>query len=280
MVSFFSLLFYLGMETSFQTLYAEIIIIIMGFTITFDYFFLLASSNKEPIAPLFLFFILNILNSALVWSTGILSSPFIIFYVILIIIIVQLYNYKYGLLQTLLAITGFVFVYGATTNGLILFSPLLLYTYYDILYQPALVIGIYGMLYAILFLFTVFSSSSARTLLFRPSGKLEINSTYQEKIIQQMPVGVLVVDKDLHILSANPAAMNNFPTDKSSLVKDYFSLTESKTKSLLKGLSRSGRKKRLTWKSDTGDKIPLTIGVYKMKSQKRDDTSYIIFLMK
>ena len=117
---------------------------------------LLHSSDKIPSGPAFMFVGLNILNSALVWSTGILESPFIIFYAILIIISAQLYKYRLGLLQVIIALLGFVGVYGATSARAIPYSNILLYLDISLLYQPPAIILLYGSLYAILFVFAVF----------------------------------------------------------------------------------------------------------------------------
>lgn len=278
MLIFFFLLFYLGRDTGVHTLAAEMILLLMGILMAMSYATLLPRPQAEPAAPLALFFILNACTSLLVWATGIIQSPFIIFYVILIIITSQLYSYVYGLLQCLVALAGFILVYGATTQRILSYHSLLPEATLSDLLQPGSVIFVYGALYAALFLFTILSSSNARTLLFRPIKKLDFDSTYQEKIIQEMPIGVIILDNDLTILGNNPAAAVQFPADIPSHLEDYLQETDSELKKLITRLSKDGETITTTWRMDTGNKIRVRLSAHALKSEKKTGTTYIIFL--
>lgn len=277
MVVFFVLLVALSIQTDVDTTVSQIIVLGMGVTLAVGYLTLLPDSEKEPHIPLILFFVLNVLTSALVWSTGLLFSPFIILYVVLTIVTTQLYHYWYGLAQIILAVLGFIFVYGATTNGLLELHSLLPNTPIDLFYQPSEIILTYGGLYAVLLLFTALSSSSARTLLFRPH-KATVDSTYQEKIIADMPIGVLIVDNDLNILGSNPAAEITFPFGEApAFLGDYLSLPKVRPTKTLLALSKSGEEKHLTWNLDSGEVTPVTITVRTI-GQKAKNRNFIIFL--
>lgn len=277
-ILFFVLLFSLSLSTGIDTLYAQLVVLAMGFVMVIGYVSLSRNSEKEPRSPLIFFFLLNILSSTLIWATGILNSPFIILYVILIIVTSQLYNYKQALAQTCVALIGFIAVYGATTNLIIPYYSLLPDTDISLLYQPTIVIFVYGLLYTILLFFTAFSSSSARTVLFR-SQQSAIDTTYQEKIIQDMPIGVLIIDHDLSILGNNPAAAILFPFAgaPSPLIK-YLSLGKIRPYQTLHRLAKSGETKKLTWNVDTGEVIPVTISVRLLPGAKSKDESFIVFL--
>lgn len=279
MIIFFGLFFYLGNTTTVDTIYTQMIVIIMALISCLGFISLLFPTEKEPKLPLFLFFILNILNTALVWSTGILQSPFIILFVILIIITSQLYHYGYALLQTLLAVIGLVFIYGATTYEILPYSTMLPYSDINILFQPTQVIIVYVLLYAFLLVFTVFSSSNNRVVLFRTNNKLDMDTTYQEKIIQEMPVGVLIVDSNLIILGGNPAATANFPFKETPCpLINYLSLPTIKPKKFIENLANNGETKNLTWKSDNGEIIPTNISAFSVPGKNKEDLTYILFL--
>jgi hypothetical protein len=278
LVIFFFLLFYLWQKENIETLYAQLTLLTMAGLIVLSYITLLVPSEKEPHLPLFLFFVLNICTSVLVATTGILQSPFTILYVILIIITAQLYHYGYGLLQALLALCGFVVVYGAAINDIIPFYSLLPYTDQTILFQPTPVILVYGILYALLFLFTVLSSSNARLLLYRPMQKLDIDTTYQEKIINEMPLSVLVVDNDLTILASNPSASAHVPAKIPSSLSEYLPFAKDEVSMLLKKLSSNGEAKTTVWKSDTGVKTPVKLTAHLLKGQTEKGDTYIVFL--
>jgi len=277
---FFVLLSFLGSSTNINTEPTQYILIFMAIIIALSYLTLiLHSSDKVPIGPAFMFVVLNILNSALVWSTGILESPFIIFYAILIIISSQLYKYRLGLLQAVISLLGFVLVFGATSTRVIPYSNILLYSDISLLYQPPTIILVYGSLYAILFIFAVFSSSSARTVLFREHDKTEIDMTYQEKIIQELPIGILIVDWDLNILGTNPASDIHFPIDSlgSSLTK-HLSLMKAKPRVELVRMAKTCEEKQLMWRKDDDEQVPIKISVRLMEGKKKKDSTFIIFL--
>ncbi len=279
MLCIFGLLYVLGLSVSVDTLLAELIVLAMAVLLALGYLPLIPASDKEPTLPLIVLFLLNLLCTALIWATGLLYSPFIILYVIIIIITTQIYRYTAGILQTLTAIVGFIFIYGATIERILPFYTLLPNSEVGVLYQPSTVIIIYGLLYSMLMLFTVFSSSSARMMLYRPIKKVDMDVTYQEKIIQDMPLGVMIVDSDLSILGANPAATIQFPFSgpPADLTK-YLSLTKLDPKHALHSLTKSGAVKKLTWKMDTGEIVPLAISARELPGEKHKDASFILFL--
>lgn len=278
MIAFFFLLGYLGSSADIPTLSAQMILLFMALLTTLGYVAMMANPRGEPRVPLLIFFALNLCTTALVWATGVLQSPFIILYVILIIITSQLYRYGYGLAQTILALAGFVSVYAAVVQEAIPFYPLLAHSNISLLFQPPAVIFVYGLLYAILFLFTVLSSSSARTLLFRPMNKVDFDTTYQEKIIQDMPLGVVIADKGLHLLGNNAAAAAKFPVKIAGSLADTVDMPKEKLAHLLDELASSHKEKTLSWKLDTGSSRPVTVSVRRMPGAKKDDATYILFL--
>ena len=279
MIMFFLVLLILDAFTETRTLYAQLILLAMAIFLALSYLTLLIPKKHEPATPLFTFFILNICTTALVWATGILQSPFILLYCVLIMVTSELYHYRYGLLQTVLALLEVVIIYGATTNGILPFQPLLPYTNAGILFQPTLVILMYGLLYAILLLYTSLSSSSARMVLYRSYNKLDLDITYQEKIIQDMPLGILVVDHGLTILGANPMAMIKFPFKGTAMpLTNYLSLSKTSPLRELKRLANSGEEKQLIWKTDTGEATPATVSIRLLKSERKDGETFIIFV--
>ncbi|HAZ28846.1 MAG TPA: hypothetical protein DCY48_03685 [Candidatus Magasanikbacteria bacterium] len=278
-VLFFFFLYLLALTTTADTFFAQMILLGMAFILTIGYLSLIPDTEKEHHFPLLLFFLLNLLTTALVWATGILQSPFIILYVVLIIITSQLYSYGYGLAQTCLALVGFVGIYTAAIQHLIPYITLLPKSTIAILYQPTIVIFVYGSLYGLLFFFTVFSSSSARTVLFRPKRHGDLDTTYQEKIIQDMPVGVLIVDHDLTIIGNNPAASFNFPfRGTPAMLTDYLSLSKINPAQELKHLAKNTKEKNLTWKVDTGEVLAVTVSVRRIPGAKKDDDTFILFI--
>ncbi len=175
MVSIFVILFIIGRITGLTTLPAQLITLTMAFFISLGYFSALPQSSEEPKTPLVILYIINILTAGLIWATGIFQSPFILLYPVIIIITAQLYSYRHGLVHAVLAIIGFVFVYGATIENILPFLPILPRASIDSLYQPPLNIILYGFIYLALFLFTLYSSSSARAILYKPSKKMTCN---------------------------------------------------------------------------------------------------------
>jgi len=278
-VAFFFLLLLLGTQTDVETLPAQMTILVMAAITALSYLSVIVSSKNISSIPLFAFFLLSAATSILIWQTGVLQSPFIILYIILIIITSQLYDYKYGLLQTVTALLGFVFVYSATTFRLLPFLPLVPDSNAYFLYQPPVIVFVYGMLYAILFTFTVLSSSSARVVLFRPSQKNELDTTYQERIINSMPLPVMVLDADMTPLGSNPAAAAVFPvkTARPSLDK-HLSLSKSKLKNLCDDLAASRKTKDMEWKEDTGDVVAFTLSVHLQEGKTKSANTYILFL--
>jgi hypothetical protein len=277
---FFILLSFLGKNANLNTETTQYILIFMAILMAISYLtLLLHTSDKIPTGPAVMFVGLNILNSALVWSTGILESPFIIFYAILIIMSSQLYKYRLGLLQAVIALLGFVSVYGATSTRVIPYSNILLYSDISILYQPPSIILVYGSLYAVLFIFAVFASSSARTVLFREHEKTDIDMTYQEKIIQELPIGILIVDWDLNILGTNPASDIHFPIDSlGSSLTEHLSIMRAKPKVELIRMSKTCEEKQLMWKKDDEEVIPVKVSVRLMEGEKKENGTFIIFL--
>lgn len=279
-LSFFALIFLLDQNTKINTEYTQYILIFMAILTAISYLFLLLyNSEKIPSGPGILFILLNILNSALVWSTGVLESPFIIFYAIIIIISAQIYRYWLGLLQAIIALLGFVFVYGATTTRILPYTTILQYSDISLLYQPPIVILVYGSLYAILFLFAVFASSNARTILFQSKDKGEIDMTYQEKIIQELPIGIMVVDSNLNVLGTNPASDINFPLDNlGSQITEHLSIIKIKPKHELEQMAKTCEEKQLMWKKDNGEIIPVKVSVRLMPGEKRKNETFILFI--
>lgn len=280
LIGFFLLFFLLNKNTNLDTVTTQYIIILMAILTALSYLTIsFHSTDKIPIGPAFLFASLNILNSCLVWSTGIFNSPFIILYAILIIVSAQIYHYKFGLLQTILALIGFVFVYGATSARILPYSTILLYSDISILYQPPLIILTYGLFYCILFIFAVFASSSARVVLFQAQEKSEINTTYQEKIIQELPTGIMILDWDLNILGTNPAANYNFPIENlGSKITNYLSLNKTKPQKQILDMSKSCEEKQLMWSKENGEIIPVKISARIIKGKKKIDSNFILFL--
>jgi hypothetical protein len=279
-VILFGLLFLLGNRTGVQTLYAEIVLLCMAGVMGLSYFSLLFSSERISPVPLIIFLILNILTTVLVWMSGILESPFIILHVFLIIVSTQLYHYMYGLIQALLAFAGYIFVYGAATNHLIPYMSLLPDSSQAVLFQSPTVILIYGLLYVLLMFFTVFATSSARMMLYRPVQKVNIDTTYQEKIIQDMPMGIIVVDSDMTILGTNPWMNVHCPiAELPAQLGTYLSI-EKKTdlKKIVDKLSDSLKEVSGHWHSETGDNTNLTISARLVGSHKDKYNTYVLFV--
>lgn len=278
MLLFFSLIFYLGEQTAIPLTYAQIILLVMAGLITASYITLLPDSEKEPFFPLVLLFFLNLLASALIWSTGIFHSPFVVLYIILIIITAQLYGYTWGLLQALVALFGFVTIYGITSAAIVPYYSLLPFADRSILFQQPAVILVHGLLYAFLFLFTVVSSSRAQITLFRPLKKIDIDTTYQEKIILEMPLAVLIVDNNLTILAQNPAAANHFPVRLGGQLFQYLSVSEKDAQDILKKLAASGEKREVTWKTESGKRVQANISAHLLKGHTQEAGTYVLFL--
>lgn len=283
MLSFFGILFYLGMTTSVHTLPSQLIILSMATLIALDYLLLLPHrGTRVPKNPLLLFVVLNLFTTALVWATGILHSPFLILYVVLILITAQLYSYGYGLLQTLLSIAGFVLIYGATVARVIPYQSLLPYESVNLLFQPTAVVLTYGLLYTILLLFTVVSSSSARVMVFKPHKHSDLDTTYQEKIIQEMPLGILILDSDLHILGSNAKAEIDFPYGGSApTIAEYLTVPKNTPhKKLIKQLSKTTESRELAWKLDTGQTKRVVVSARTLKGAGRSEktNTLIVFL--
>jgi len=208
-----------------------------------------------------------------------LHSPFIILYVILIIVSTQLYSYKYGLLHIVLAGLGYITIYGATVNHILPFKSILPYGGINILFQPTSVILLYGLLYVVLLVFTVLSSTSARMMLYRPYQKVDLDTTYQEKIIQDMPLGVLIVDNDFNILGQNPWASVHFPVHElpSSLGK-YLLMPKKKLEAECKALVKSLKESTAQWRGETGEVEPITVSMRELAGTKKENSTYIVFI--
>ncbi len=275
----FVLVFFLGKHTEVDTFYTEIFLLAMSAIAMLTYIALIVPSAKVTSVPIFTFIFLNILTSVLVWSTGILQSPFVILHVIIIIVGTQLYRYTYGLLQVLLAFVGYVVIYGSVTHGILPFLSLLPYSGVSILFQPPMVIIIYGLLYAMLLLFTVMSSSNARMMIYRPENRVSMDVTYQERIIQDMPIGVLVVDSSLTILGNNPWSEYHFFVDRlPAELKEYLYTNKKDLKRELYSLAKSTKNLNVTWKSNAGEKIKATISARLMRGEKKSSDTFVIFI--
>lgn len=280
MIIMFMLLFILDRYTNVKTLLPQFILLCMGVILAVSYLSILFfRSAKAPSAPVFFFFVLNVLTTGLVWATGTLQSPFILFYVILILITAQLYHYAAGIVQALLASFGFLFVFSATVYQFIPVYTVNPSTSEFLVYNHTVVVLIYGILYATLFIFTLLSSSNARIVLFRPTSKDEMDSTFQEHIIRTMPLAVLIVDHDLQILGDNPVASMDFPrSPKSTTLTDYLSLPKLAPKKTLEHLAKTEEDRQLTWKLDTGEIRSATVSVRMHKARKQEDSSFIVYL--
>ncbi|MFH1286325.1 MAG: hypothetical protein ABII02_01055 [Candidatus Magasanikbacteria bacterium] len=280
---FFCLLFLLGINSQANTYHAQLILLGMSAVVLFGYLSLslMPPEREKFTVQLFAFYALSILTSMLVWATGLLYSPFITLYVIIIIISTQLYGYVHGLFQTLLASAGFVFTYGLVVNHFTPYHSILVDAKISLVYQPEYVIMIYGILYVLLFAFTVLASSSARILLFRAKDRSELNSTYQEKIIQEMPMAVVVTDSLWNILGVNPAAEMAFSYNRAKPFLGYYvGQTNQKLSALVKALVRSSGGKVFTWKDATGGKTQVSMSARIVPAEKKNDQTYIFFVEK
>ncbi len=276
---FFLLFFLLSTYKGMDTAMIQMILLVMGMVLGLGYISVIVSRREIPKSPLLFFFILNILTTILVWSTGTFHSPFIGIYIILILVTSQLYRYVYGLIQTVVAFFGLIFVYIATTNLLLPYHSLSPTDDVSALYQPTFLVILYGLIYGLLFLLTVLSSSSARVVLFRPAKRSDMDSTYQEHIIQTMPLGIFLVDNHLRILGNNPAAAIQFPTNNmSNKLTDYLSLAKMNPQNTLQKLAKTKEERQLLWKLDTGELRPITISVDLQKSRNDEDNTFILFV--
>jgi len=276
---FFGLLFFLQSAFQIDTLLAQYILLVMAGVLAFSYLALLFSKDGAPKISLFIFYTLAILTTILVWSTGMFQSPFIILYVILIIIISQLYGYKYALALVVLAVWGLVFMYGLSASGLLQEYSLLYYKDTSLLYQPSLVVMMYAVLYSLLFIFTVFSSSSAHVLLFRQTQNSELSSTMHEKIVQEVPIGVLIVDNNFVILGGNPAAKIDFSFSKpATLLTTNLKISKKQLKKDFKVLSTKCDRREFVWSMSTGGTKVINLSVRILAGKNEEDLIYILFL--
>ncbi len=276
-IFFFGLLHYLSRTTSLDLLPAELIVLIMGGLISLSYLSIINYTEGEPKTPLVILFLLNLCTTVLIWTTGVLQSPFIILYAIIIIITAQLYSYRFGLAQVVLALSGFVAIYEATTSYLLPYYTLLVYFNRDILFQPTSVIMVHGLLYAILFIFTVLSTAKAKAVLFRPVAPGSLNSTYQEKIIEQMPLAVMVVDKNLTILSQNPRAQQTFPAQTGKRVSQYLQRPDAYIEQLIKRLIHQHSGENIQW-STAAKKQSAELSASVLPGRHASENTYILFL--
>ncbi|PIR03031.1 MAG: hypothetical protein COV60_02510 [Candidatus Magasanikbacteria bacterium CG11_big_fil_rev_8_21_14_0_20_43_7] len=243
-IAFFVVLFVLQSFLDIETSIAQYTILVMAGILSLSYLSLLHHPSGVPVAPLISFYLLGAVTTVLVWSTGLFQSPFIIVYVIMIIITSQLYHYVHGLAMTLLSVLGLVFMYGMSVGGGGLSSySLMYYTDADLLYQPPLVIMMNATLYTLLFLYTVFSTSTARVMLFRPTKSI-IDSTIDEQIIRDAPMGILAVDDSGIILSSNPYATKEFGLSASTgLLAKFLGISAERLTKDLHTLARFGKEK-------------------------------------
>ena len=276
---FFGLLFFLQSAFQINTLTAQYILLIMAGVLALSYISLIFTDKGISRISLFIFYTLSLLTTVLVWATGMFQSPFIILYVILIIVTSQLYGYKYSLSLVVLSIWGLVFMYALISSGLLPEYSLLYYKDIGLLYQPFLVVMIYAILYSLLFLFTVFSSSSAHVLLFRPNDSNELSSTMHEKIVQELPIGILIVDSDLIILGGNSAAKIDFSFLKSStpLTKNL-KISKRQLKKDFKEMSKDCNRRELVWSLSDGQTKVINISVRILAGKNQEDSIYILFL--
>lgn len=274
---FLAVLTFLSWTTIASTTAAQLILIIMGATMAIGYMHIALFSPNAATVPTLYMSMLNVLVSLLIWSTGLLQSPFIILYVILIILSVESFSYRYGLLQSVIALAGFTFLYGATIERIIPYQSLLAISSIDILIQPVSVTMVYVSLYTLLLLFSIFVASKANIIYLHQSKKDELNMTYQEKIIAEMPIGVVVVDGSLNILGMNPAGQEQFPIKKTGdPLTRYLSLGSQASKTL-KQLSKNNQTKVFNWETHTGAVSPVMISVRTVGDSQAGD--YIVFLL-
>ena len=275
----FVLLYSLDYFSGSSTLIPQLILLLMGTVLALSMLGLMVSSSHDSRFPLITLFVLNILTSVLVWATGILQSPFILLYAILILVSSQLFHYRYGLLQTLVAIIGFATSFILTSFDVLPFYSLLAFDRGLILVQPPAIITTFGFLYAFLLLMAAFSSSTARMLLYRPMEKVDMDITYQEKIIQEMPLGVLIVDAEMTILGSNNIAQIQFPFGATpSALLNYLDIKPSTAKKTISLLAKNEEEKQFVWKTDNEENRPVVVSARQMFSDKKKGETFILFI--
>ena len=277
-VLFFIILHVLGLQTTVGVLWPQMTLVAMGGIMAVSYLSLVGKKERIPLVPLISFFLLNILTTLLVWFTGALGSPFIPLYLMIVMVSAQLYSYVAALCQTVLAFAGLVIIFNATTNAILPLFTLFPGTVASAHFQSDAVVIIFGILYALLFLFTALSSSNARVMLYRPHARGEMDSTYQERIVNNMPIAVLIVDETLNMLRGNAYAKKHFTFKPSTTLAAALNMSQEACKHTLEELSHNGKEKKCSWKKNHDSYEPVEIRVYKDTRPKEKDSAYIVFV--
>ncbi len=278
-VLFFFMLFYLQRVFSIDTLAAQYLFLVMGGLLTMSYMTLLSNTSTVPITPGIVLYALTGLCALVVWATGMFQSPFIVLFVIFIIVVVQLYGYVHGLGISLVAFFCLVVLYGLMANGVLIEYSLLYYKDAGLVYQPPMVLVINGLLYVVLFLFTVFATSSARVFLFRPSEKHQMSSTIHEQIVRELPMGILTIDPSLVILGGNPAASQQFYFgDPPVSLRQYMGISKKAIKKKLDVLAASCEEEEVAWHSVGSPTMHVLMSVRKVEADKKEEGLYLLFL--
>lgn len=276
-ISSFFLLLFLDKLSGTHTLNAQLILLLMAILLVTGYLSVLTFPNKRSSFSLFIFYLLNIATTILVWATGILDSPFLLLYPLIIISSSEMYGRGHALYQMILAIIGFVFIYGATVNFILPYETILQNTKSDIIYISPLVVFIYGLNYTLLIIYAATVSSLSK--LYRiTERKIDKEENYTEKILQELPIGVMVVDENLNMLSANPMAMARYvySETKANLTNYlHFNSDQKNLKQKISQLVSTGKEESATWITDDNSQVQSAIKV-SFFAQK-DNNYYIIY---
>ena len=275
--SFFLLLF-LDKISGTHTLNAQLILIFMAILLVSGYLSVLTYPNKRSLFSLFIFYLLNISASVLVWATGILDSPFLLLYPLIIISTSEIYGRGHALYQMILAIIGFVFIYGGTVNFIFPYETILQNTKSDIIYISPLVVFIYGLNYTLLIIYAATVSSLPK--LYRVTERnVDPKESYSEKILQELPIGVIVANKNLDMLLANPMAVTKYAySETKANLANYlhFDSGQIDLKQKISQLASSGKEDLATWITDDNTRLQTIARV--SYAEQGDKNYYIIYL--
>ncbi len=270
MAFFFCLLYALSTIAPIDTYLARVIISLMTLLIAVSYGSL-KKRDDEPRDTLVILFILNICTSLLIWTTGLFRSPFIMLYLILIVITSQHYTKRLAIWQITCSFVGFTTLLYAVNTGLLSTYPFPLH-----LFQPYIVILVHACIYGVLFAFALISSANARRFLLRFPHPHVMG--HQETIVANMPLAVLVVDSALTILSHNNKAAEIFSPSLGKKISTYFNRPESYLHHLVKRLAEHGTKEKITWHFETGKKRKITISASFLPASNTRDNTFMIFV--
>lgn len=277
-ISSFFLLLFLDKLSGTHTLNAQLILLFISIFLVMGYLSVIAYPNKKPTFSLFIFYILNITTSILVWSTGILDSPFILLYPLIIISSSEIYGHGHGLYQMILSIIGFVLIYGGTANLILPYETILQNTKSDILYISPLVVFIYGLIYTLLIIYAATVSNLPK--LYRMTERTNKDQdNYNEKILQELPIGVIVIDENLNMLSSNPIAMTKYAYAKTNAnLANYlhFDNDQKNLKQKINQLASSGEEESVTWVTDDHTNLISNVKISYVKQE--NNNYYIIYL--